>query len=83
MASGSALSGYKVGEISEALLTKQKKSRTGKKENIELNALFSSPGLIQPQFVAVASKVRGTVHSICSFRHVQTVIVFFMQNVLK
>ena len=57
MASGHALSGYKVGEISEALLTKQKKSRTGKNENIELNALFSSPSLIQPQFVTIASKV--------------------------
>ena len=59
MASGNTLAGYKVGEISQALLSKQKKSRTDKKENNELNALFSSPSLIQPQFVTVTTKVRG------------------------
>ena len=57
MASCNALSGYRVGEISQALRTKQKKTKTDRKENVELNALFSSSGLFQPEFVAVAPKV--------------------------
>ena len=49
------LAGYKVGEISQALLTKPKKKKAENKENSELDALFSTAGLFQPQFVSAAS----------------------------
>ena len=57
MASDSTLTGYKVGEISQALLTKERKKKTGKEKNVELHALFSSASLFQPQFVPVTPKV--------------------------
>lgn len=49
------LSEFKVGEISQALLSKPKKKKVERKENTELDALFSTPGLFQPQFVSAAS----------------------------
>ena len=52
-----ALSGYKVGEISQALFTNQE-SKAYLKENVELSALFSSTNPSQPAFVAVPLKVR-------------------------
>jgi len=52
-----ALSGYKVGEISQALFTNQE-SKTYLKKNVELSALFSSTNPSQPAFVAVPLKVR-------------------------
>ena len=52
-----ALSGYKVGEISQALFTNQE-SKTYLKKNVELSALFSSRNPSQPAFVAVPLKVR-------------------------
>lgn len=61
MASTDSLAGYKVGEISQALLTKDRKAKTVKNENVQLNALFSSANLFQPQFVSVTSKVRTVV----------------------
>ena len=60
MASTTALAGYKVGEISQALLKKHRKAKTEKEENVELNALFSSASLFQPEFVPLAPKVRLT-----------------------
>ncbi|XP_073249113.1 RNA-binding protein 34-like [Porites lutea] len=51
-----ALSGYKVGEISQALFTNQK-SKAHLKKNVELSALFSSTNPSQPAFVAVPLKV--------------------------
>ena len=52
-----ALSGYKVGEISQALFTNQE-SKAYLKKNVELSALFSSTNPSQPAFVAVPLKVR-------------------------
>ena len=52
-----ALSGYKVGEISQALFTNQE-SKAHLKKNVELSALFSSTNPFQPAFVAVPLKVR-------------------------
>ena len=52
-----ALSGYKVGEISQALFTNQE-SKAYLKKNVELSALFSSKNPSQPAFVAVPLKVR-------------------------
>ena len=52
-----ALSGYKVGEISQALFTNQE-SKAYLKKNVELSALFSSTNPSQPAFVAVTLKVR-------------------------
>ena len=52
-----ALSGYKVGEISQALFTNQG-SKAYLKKNVELSALFSSTNPSQPAFVAVPLKVR-------------------------
>ena len=52
------LSGYKVGEISQALFTNQE-SKTYVKKNFELSALFSSTNPSQPAFVAVPLKVKN------------------------
>ena len=50
---------YKIGEISQALLTKNRTKKTGHYGNEKLNALFSSARSPQPEFVPITSKVRG------------------------
>ncbi|XP_044162690.1 RNA-binding protein 34-like isoform X1 [Acropora millepora] len=55
MAASGMLAEFKVGEISQALLSKPKKKKVERKENSELDALFSTAGLFQPQFVSAAS----------------------------
>lgn len=61
----SALAGYRVGEISQALLTNKRPRKKENNENDKLNALFSSARVFQPEFVPVAPKVRGDVSTIC------------------
>ena len=50
---------YKVGEISQALLTKNATKKTGNYGNEKLDALFSSARSLQPEFVPITSEVRG------------------------
>ena len=63
MAASGMLAEFKVGEISQALLSKPKKKKVEVKENSELDALFSTAGLFQPQFISAAS--RSKVSLLC------------------
>ncbi|XP_068729915.1 RNA-binding protein 34-like [Montipora capricornis] len=56
MAVANGLSGYKVGEISQVLLSKQREKKKEGKENAKLSALFSSANVFQPQFVSLTTK---------------------------
>lgn len=58
-ASCSTLAGYKVGEISQVLHTKAENKAA---PDDKLKALFSSAKLFQPEFVAIAPKVRKAVY---------------------
>jgi len=52
---------YKVGEISQALLTKNTTKKNASYGNEKLDALFSSARSFQPEFVPITPKVRGHV----------------------
>ncbi|XP_078350634.1 RNA-binding protein 34-like isoform X1 [Oculina patagonica] len=49
--------GYRVGEISQALVTKDAAIKSDSKENGKLNALFTSARVFQPAFVPIISKI--------------------------
>ena len=55
--------GYRIGEISQALVTKNTTKQSESNENEKLNALFSSASVIQAEFVPIIPKVRGHVFS--------------------
>ena len=59
---------YKVGEISQALLTKNTTKKNGSYGNEKLDALFSSARSFQPEFVPITPKVRGHVCTGLQFR---------------
>ena len=63
MASSStrAFAGYRVGEISEALVTKGTTAKLTSSGNGKLNALFNSAKLFSTEFVPVIAKVRGHI----------------------
>ena len=63
MAVANGLSGYKVGEISQVLLSKQREKKKGGKENAKLSALFSSANVIQPQFVSLTKLTKVSLRS--------------------
>ena len=63
MAFNHFLTEYKVGEISQALLGRQKSNTN---ENKELNTLFRSLGRVQPEFVCFTPKVSDSTSNGCS-----------------